>query len=325
MKQKNCFLCGTTCDYEETVEPERGYFECAVCGKYVIKGFRMMRANSLEQFLKETSSNTLQEQIYIISAISRRNSIVHPELRISFGGVPDINNLIESAVVPNGPLEKIDMLLEYFYRESSHFDRTVFFNPDIEYPVCFARNPDEMKGLMRVAYELKYISEPANLENIDYEIGMHHILTWKGWERIDELRKIKPFSNQCFVAMCFDKEMISIWEKGILPAITDESVKLKPMKIDLKEHNNHIPIEILAEIKKSKILIADFTHNRGGVYFEAGFARGLDIEVIQLCREDFKKELHFDINQINTIFYSTPDDLKEKLTKRLKATISIFG
>jgi hypothetical protein len=284
----------------------------------------MMRAASLKQFLQEISDNTLQGKIYIISALTRWNSIDYPESWISFSGVPDINNLIASKNIPSGPLEKIDIMLEYFYRESAHFDMIVLFDSNSQYPICFAKNPDEMQGLIRAAYELKYIAEPPNLEKIDYEIGMQHILTLKGWERVNELRRTKTFSNQCFVAMYFDKEMKSVWEDGILPAIIDESVKLDPMKIDLKEHNNNIPIEILAEIKKSKILIADFTHNRGGVYFEAGFARGLGIEVIQLCREDFKKKLHFDINQINTIFYSTPADLKEKLTKRLEATTRLL-
>ena len=201
----------------------------------------------------------------------------------------DKTNLTLSQIkIPQTPLEKIDMLLNHFYKESDHFDAPVLFSSDNQYPVCFAKNPDEMNGLCEAAKKLGYISVPTGLDEMAMKVGMHNVLTLKGWEHVDELRKIKQFSNQCFVAMYFDKKMTPVWEDGILPAIIDESVKLDPMKIDLKEHNNHIPIEILAEIKKSKILIADFTYNRGGVYFEAGYARGLDIEVIQLCREDFK-------------------------------------
>ena len=32
---------------------------------------------------------------------------------------------------------------------------------------------------------------------------------------------------------------------------------------------------IIAQIRASKFVVADFTRNRGGVYYEAGFALGL--------------------------------------------------
>ncbi len=37
----------------------------------------------------------------------------------------------------------------------------------------------------------------------------------------------------------------------------------------------------------------------GGVYYEAGFARGLGIDVIYICHEDRMKTVHCDINHIN--------------------------
>ena len=41
------------------------------------------------------------------------------------------------------------------------------------------------------------------------------------------------------------------------------------------------------QIRKSKFLIADFTGQRGGVYYEAGFAYGLGLPVIWTCRKDW--------------------------------------
>jgi len=49
-------------------------------------------------------------------------------------------------------------------------------------------------------------------------------------------------------------------------------------------HNEKICDKIVSEIRKSRLLVADFTDNRGGVYFEAGFAMGLSIPVIWMCR-----------------------------------------
>jgi hypothetical protein len=46
------------------------------------------------------------------------------------------------------------------------------------------------------------------------------------------------------------------------------------MRTDLQEHNEKICDSIIAEIRKSRFLGADFIGHRGGVYFEFGFAKG---------------------------------------------------
>ena len=95
------------------------------------------------------------------------------------------------------------------------------------------------------------------------------------------------------------------------------------LRIDNKEHNDKICDEIIAEIRRSKFVVADFTENRGGVYFEAGFALGLGIPVIWTVQQDFlKKEgVHFDTRQYNHIAYKTGDELRSRLNNRIRATI----
>ncbi|MHC4124718.1 MAG: nucleoside 2-deoxyribosyltransferase, partial [Planctomycetota bacterium] len=62
-------------------------------------------------------------------------------------------------------------------------------------------------------------------------------------------------------------------------------------------------------------------NQRGGVYFEAGFAKGLGREVIFTVKEDDVEKLHFDTRQYNHIVYDSPEDLYEKLYNRICATI----
>ena len=92
-----------------------------------------------------------------------------------------------------------------------------------------------------------------------------------------------------------------------------------PHRIDQKHHNNKIDDEIIAAIRRSRFLVADFTDQRGGVYFEAGFARGWVWEVVWLCRQDEVEKLHFDTRQYSHIAWQE-NDLKE-LTKSLKDRI----
>lgn len=89
----------------------------------------------------------------------------------------------------------------------------------------------------------------------------------------------------------------------------------------MKEHNNNICDEIIAEIRRSKFLIADFTGQRGGVYFEAGFAYGLGLPVIWTCKKDDVSNLHFDINHYNFILWEKSEDLCTNLCNRILATI----
>ena len=70
-------------------------------------------------------------------------------------------------------------------------------------------------------------------------------------------------------------------------------------------------------------MIAELTGDRPAVHFEAGFAKGLGIDVIWLCK-DFKEDkdkLCFDTRQYNHIFWKDADDLKEQLINRIEATI----
>ena len=123
--------------------------------------------------------------------------------------------------------------------------------------------------------------------------------------------------------MWFDDSMTDALDNGFELAIMDAGYK--PFRIDRKEHINKIDDEIIAEIRRSRFLVADFTHGkdgaRGGVYYEAGFARGLGLPVIFACREDVLDTLHFDTNHYNHIVWTDPVDLRGKLKNRILAVI----
>jgi nucleoside 2-deoxyribosyltransferase len=116
---------------------------------------------------------------------------------------------------------------------------------------------------------------------------------------------------------------VAAYEKGIAPAL--EQAGYQPTRIDLQEHNDKIDDRIIAEIRRCGLLIADFTGQRGGVYFEAGFAMGLGLPVIWTCRSDDVGDLHFDTRQYNHIVWDDPQDLKNKLLNRILATLPKSG
>ena len=125
-------------------------------------------------------------------------------------------------------------------------------------------------------------------------------------------------TKKVFFAMSFDDSM-EVARKTIVKAVEDSGYKA--MLIDVKEHNNQIVPEIYREIEESTFVIADLTGQRGGVYYEAGYAVAKDKPLILSCKKSTEEKPHFDVAQINTIFWENEGNLYSRLTKRIKATI----
>jgi hypothetical protein len=180
----------------------------------------------------------------------------------------------------------------------------------------------ECGGLLRLLKE-------ADL--INYGGGDLVTLTGKGFDLLESLEVGGAPTRQAFVAMWFDLSMDEAYRAGFAPAI--EEAGFAPLRIDRKEHGNKVDDEIIAEIRRSRFVIADFTcglfHHqdrqfaaaRGGVYYEAGFAQGLGTPVIWTCRADCIDHVHFDTRQYNHIVWSTPEELRPKLNNRIRAVI----
>jgi hypothetical protein len=144
-------------------------------------------------------------------------------------------------------------------------------------------------------------------------------ITPDGLIKAEELSQTGTERLQGFVAMSFESSMNEAYTLGFDPAI--RSAGYQPFRIDGKEHANGISDEILTEIRRSRFLIADYTLQNNGVYFEAGVAIGLGIQVIPTCRADELNKLHFDIRHINTLKWETPAQLARDLAKRISGVI----
>ncbi len=147
-------------------------------------------------------------------------------------------------------------------------------------------------------------------------------VTVSGHVRIaEEGAKVDP--SQAFVAMWFDDSVKSAYDEGIAPAIEECGFEAK--RIDRDPAVDKIDDAIIAEIRRSRFLVADFTHGkkgpRGGVYYEAGFAHGLAIPVIFTCRSDMIDELHFDTRQYAHIQWNSACELRNSLRDRILARV----
>ncbi|MGA2794994.1 MAG: hypothetical protein ABSE69_15980 [Roseiarcus sp.] len=152
------------------------------------------------------------------------------------------------------------------------------------------------------------------------QTGTQYKLVVKGHVLYDEMVVGRVASSQVFVAMAFDKTMTELYDKGFFEAITGAGYA--PLRIDRKDHDEKIDDQIIAEIRRSAFMVADFTKHRAGVYYEAGFAHGLGRRVLFTCKSNELKDLHFDVRQYNTIPWDTPQDLVAPLQNRI---LALFG
>jgi hypothetical protein len=222
----------------------------------------------------------------------------------------------------------MDRALLYLVNHQKRADEFVVIDFDRDYPLVYTRDGKEFQYLMEQLAKRGLTEAQDGGFYGDVIVGQAPLfvgeakgwrLTPQGWEAADRLRRVQPDSNQAFVAMWFDASLDEVYEKGFKPAL--EATGFRPIRVDRIEYNEKIDDRIVAEIRKSGLLVADFTGNRGGVYFETGFAMGLSIPWILTCRNTDIDKIHFDTRQYNYIVWSNSENLKERLVNRIAATI----
>lgn len=293
-----CFLCDTEAPREH--KGDRHRCDCRTCGTYFISD------TALE--LLKNKTIPLEER-YKLSGITRRAAEVGNRVTLLSTTIADT---LATATVPRTLLDALNDLLLLIHRRQPTLTQPTNLT-ERDYPLIFARSADELEAFLGHLRDQGYIS----LE--DFGDGWLATLTFGGWRRLEEIQTQGRASNQVFVAMWFDDSMKAAWTDGFEPALTEAGYT--PIKIDLLQYNGKVDDKILVEIRRSGFLVADTTGNRGGVYFEAGFALGLGLPVIWCVKEAEIKNVHFDTRQYNHVTWSEPAELKEKLYNRVVASM----
>jgi len=215
---------------------------------------------------------------------------------------------------------KTEKLLRLIERRSTFPGEQIRVNPELEYPAVHAIGSEEFDFYLQALREEGSLEYGTTMAPGDSKTVPLLTVTLQGWRR---LAASGARSRTGFVAMSFDPSMNSAFSHAIEPAIREAGYE--PLRIDKVHHNEKICDLIVAEIRRSRFIVADVTMQRQGVYFEAGFAMALGLPVIWCCHEDDLKHVHFDTRQHNHIVWSEPADLRQQLGDRIRATIGAVG
>lgn len=351
MEEIKCILCDMDAERIETENPSGYRYVCRNCGEFLVSDeFADCDKDIHSKINKPLLSGYVREQ----NELGKKDVFISNQ---------NVFNLLKSPLIPQTIGQKIEKFILFLDRRTKYYSYLVLYqqvfvsalfsgfeydenqihysNPErvekniLQYDIsqrvseldelpaiAYAYNIDEMNAIIEYCVKKEYIDNPNDVHGLS--------LTMSGVEYAQSLKKRASDSNTAFVAMWFDEkgEMREVYDKAIKPAIESEQCGyFKAFRVDDQEFNGDVTDKIIAEIKRSRFVVADLTGYRGGVYYEAGYGLGLGKEVILTCHKDWyngdngKPKVHFDVNHLNTIVWSTPEELKERLIERIRATI----
>jgi nucleoside 2-deoxyribosyltransferase len=161
------------------------------------------------------------------------------------------------------------------------------------------------------------LREGGYIEGESSKGGANYHLTYKAWDYLTGASATSSIKGRAFVAMSFAKEHDDVFRSGIRLGLLDAGYE--PVCLKDVPTNGDINDRILSEIRKAEIVVADFTGQKAGVYFEAGFAFALKKEVYWTCQELELGKVHFDINHYQHVAWQTPEDLRKQLAVKIQA------
>lgn len=292
-----CIFCND--NDSKTSRIDDGYIvECPHCGCYKIKN---------RNFVDLSFAN--QDIAHVKRMVSCYLFLNKEGCKVEELSSAKIQHVLSAT--PRTISEKIDAILRYV---ESH---TMFYGEEIDLPSEVIYSAED--SIIELENICNALEEKGFLKVYPYINGtIFASLTIEGYEFL----KSKPAganSDACFVAMWFDSSMEASYTNGIQTACLKAGYR--PIRVDKEPHNGDITDRIINDINSTRFTIADLTGDRGGVYYEAGYARGIGKEVILCCRSDSFPGVHFDLNHINIVVWDNPEDLVDKLYERIIATI----
>jgi len=271
--------------------------QCPLCGDYAI-------TNSA--FMSGFDPNVDDYEKVLFSGYLRNSSRMDSLITVDSAMLKNVKEL----VAPYKQLsmdERIDLIVSYAAKGTKQIGNPV--NLHNAQSAFYLRNEGELYSVVDWLEKM----------GLGKRSGAGFILGIDGWRRYEKSKEININSKKVFVAMNFKKELDYIFSDAVEPAC--DECGFYAIRVDAVEHNQKICDKIISEIRSSRFLVADFTEQRYGVYFEAGYAYGLGLPVIWTCKKGDEDKLHFDTRQYNHIIWEDAKDLKEKLVNRIKATI----
>ncbi len=299
---KKCIICNHEGSVRASKHNDNYAFNCPICGYYEISE-QLFRIHYDEEillnFFRKAPAILAERKLHKLD-----NCCIN-----------DFDEFLKG--YPENFIEKMDRTLINIAYEANFEPKEIqlctedFGKLFIEHSVFWDDSPNLEIMLQHLADE-KMITY-SNVADVIFSVK----LTIAGLKHVAELQKIYKDKNKVFIAMWFNNKT-ELFRQATKEAI--EKAGYKAEIVNENHHNDFIMDKVINLINDSKFVIADLTSIpekindvssgiRGGVYYEAGYAKGLGLPVIFTCEKDSHNRVHFDLQQMNTILWYENDNI----------------
>lgn len=310
MSDDKCFFCQNKESKRKRTGGDTWHYICPCCGEYEVTG------SARQVILASPEYNKKLNQLASLSAertLQRKGSFL-----LGTDTTPQNTMLNYEDFLKNYPSN----FMEQHDRALLNLARLANFSPICaidnrgKYPaVLFCDSPSKMLIFLKVLKNEGYVDFSEQILSGIRLMGSL-FLTVEGFKYVRSLGKDISKRQHAFVAMWFHDEM-KLYTQEVQKAIRQAGYE--PYIANQDSYNGLIMDKVLNKISEARFVIADLTSLpekdsctgvRGGVYYEAGYAAGLGLQVILTCREDVTARIHFDLKQFLGIFWKETDDGK---------------
>lgn len=315
-EDKECLLCHSK-DYlgKNYRKGDIWHYICPYCGEYEVTG-------SARGVLLASPDPERDIMLNHLASLSAERTLQGKGLLLLGTYTNSMNKMISYEEFlknyPSNFMEQHDRALFNFAR-LANFTPLCKIDDKVNPQVLFCDSFEEMYTFLNILKDEGYVNFVASGSiSAAYLIG-NVSMTVKGYEYARSLEKDISKRQHAFVAMWFHDEM-KLYTQEVQKAIRQAGYE--PYIANQASYNGLIMDKVLNEISGAKFVIADLTSLpekdpctgvRGGVYYEAGYAAGLGLQVILTCREDVTNRIHFDLKQFLGIYWKETDDGKLKV------------
>lgn len=319
-----CAIClsrdGFNCIETGAPDCDAQRFECEVCGNFLVS-----RTAIIDVLNPENSHLDLPLRAFLSHRTRLNYNTLTNSDNLDLISTHTIDELIKADSSLPSPSQQITNAVRFIGEQT---------NRDFQ---MLKRLPPEFHstiGSPTRRYAKKLVVELVNrglLEGIDAStlsspnelVDME--LTLAGWDFFENEKKGQISSNYGFIALKFgDDKLDKFLDDHVKPALSEVGFR----SVDLRDVSRAGVIDNImrAQIRDSRFVIADLTHDNSGAYWEAGYAEGLGKPVIYICEASKfdQHQTHFDTNHCTTIMWedSKPNDFVQELVATLQRSIS---
>ena len=338
----DCPICGLLTDKHVEVRHSQDTgsspfvtYSCPRCGD-----FQAGYPDSLEDM---GMASLTKEQRRILSGLIRKATDAQGRFP-----TPIVHTEVGDLVADGPPMQSVTAQMEDFLRVVADFSGAMQGQCTPEHHVeawaarLFLPPHGKFTDLRWSAHEQGWLKKPKTKQGRRES----YCLTFEGWKYVESLedtpadRPADESGNHAFVAMWFHDDLDPIYDDGIAPAL--RSIGYEPVCVKKMHHGERIDAKIEELIKDSSLLVAELTGSRGGVYYEAGLARGWEIPVVWCCNKGYTphlpeegsfapdmsaspscaptswtKQVHFDTKHFQILRWTDADDLRRQLIEHI--------